>query len=211
MSIEWPLESVTNDEVRRGLVHHVSQSRRDESGLVAHVAEAEIRRLYAEEAAPSMFVYCTTILHFSEAEAYLRITVARAARKHPVLLTMLADGRLHLSGIERLAPHLPLENRDLLLSRAVHKTKRQIEELLAEVAPRPDAPAVMRKLPERSRRLGPSSVSVVELRPDGVGGSSGSAGVPGVPLGPDRAATPSELRLDGVPASVPPPGPFAIV
>src|SRR5262245_65646923 len=125
MSLEWPLESVTNDEVRRGLVRNVSDSRRSESGLVAYVAEAEIRRLYAEEAAPSMFVYCTNVLHFSEAEAYLRITVARAARKHPVLLAMLGDGRLHLSGIARLAPRLTLENRDGLLQRAVPKTSPQ--------------------------------------------------------------------------------------
>ena len=34
-----------------------------------------------------MFVDCTERLHLSEAEAYLRITVARAAREHPRLLT----------------------------------------------------------------------------------------------------------------------------
>ena len=28
--------------------------------------------------------------------------VARASRRHPTLLAMLADGRLHVSGIERL-------------------------------------------------------------------------------------------------------------
>ena len=39
------------------------------------------------------------------------------------------------------------ENRDTLLRRAIHKSKRQIEELVAELAPRPDAPALMRKLP----------------------------------------------------------------
>src|SRR5215510_12837703 len=147
MSLEWPLESVTNDEVRRGLAHHVSDSRRSESGLVAYVAEAEIPRLYAEEAAPSLFVYCTNVLHFSEAEAYLRITVARAAREHPVLLEMLAEGRLHLSGIVRLTPYLTLENRDLLLERATHRSKRQILEMIAELAPKPDVRSRMRKLP----------------------------------------------------------------
>ena len=39
-----------------------------------------------------MFVYCTERLHLSEAEAYLRIRVARASRKHPALLPMLEDG-----------------------------------------------------------------------------------------------------------------------
>jgi len=61
---------------------------------------------------------------------------------------MLADGRLHLSGIAKLAPILTTGNRDRVLSRAVHKTKREIEEIVAELAPRPDAPSLMRKLPE---------------------------------------------------------------
>ena len=73
------------------------------------------RRLYAREASPSMFAYCTEVLHLSEAEAYLRIAAARAAREHPLLLTMLADGRLHLTAIAKLAPHLTLENREDLL------------------------------------------------------------------------------------------------
>src|SRR5262245_2887862 len=188
MSIQWPLESVSNDEVRSGLVHHVSDSRRSESGLVAYVAEAEIRRLYSEEAAPSMFVYCTSVLHFSEAEAYLRITVARAARQHPVILAMLADGRLHLSGIAKLAPHLTLENRDWLLARAVHKTKRQILEMLAELFPQPDAPGVMRKLPQRP--IPARSPMPVELSLDGVHASSEPATVPGGELGLDRVPGP---------------------
>ncbi len=53
-------------------------------------------------------------------------------------------GRLHLSGIERLAPHVTEENRDVLLKRAVHGSKRQIEQLVAELAPRPAAPASCR-------------------------------------------------------------------
>jgi hypothetical protein len=117
--------------------------------LIAHLAEVDARRLYARYASPSMFLYCRDVLHLSEGEGQLRITVAKAAREHPVLLEMLADGRLHLSGIARLAPILTPENRDRLLARAVHKSKRQIEEMVAELAPRPDAPSVVRKLPER--------------------------------------------------------------
>ena len=94
-----------------------------------------------------MFRYCIHVLHLSEPEAYLRIAAARAARRHPVLLAMLADGRLHLSGIAKLAPHLTRENRDALLQRATHLSKRQIEEMIAETCPRPDVPSLVRKLP----------------------------------------------------------------
>jgi hypothetical protein len=72
-------------------------------------------------------------------------------------LEMLRDGRLHLSGIAKLVPHLNRENRDAVLARAARKSKREIEELLAELAPRPDAPTAVRRLPVPA-----------QLRPDGV-------------------------------------------
>jgi hypothetical protein len=144
-----PLAAISDDDLLRRLAEILAQSRRIEKDLVAHIAEVEGRRLYAREAFSSMFAYCTEALHLSEAEAYLRIAVARASREHPMILPMLGDGRLHLSGIAQLAPHLTRENRDALLRRATHRSKRQIEELVAEVAPREDVPALMRRLPER--------------------------------------------------------------
>jgi hypothetical protein len=63
---------------------------------------------------------------------------------------MLADGRVHLSAIALLAPLLTPENHAALLARATHRTKRQVEHLVAELAPRPDAPALVRKLPTRT-------------------------------------------------------------
>ena len=144
-----PLAALSDNDLLRCLAEILSQSRRVERDLVAHIGEVDARRLYAREAFPSMFAYCTGALHLSEGEAYLRIAVARASREHPILLAMLGDGRLHLSGIAQLAPHLTAENREALLSRATHRSKRQIEELIAEVAPREDVPALIRKLPDR--------------------------------------------------------------
>jgi hypothetical protein len=199
MSLERPLESLSDDELLRRLADLLSESRRAESDLVAHIAEVEARRLYAREAAPSMFVYCIDVLHLSEAEAYLRLTAARAAREHPVLLQMLADGRLHLTGIAKLAPHLTPQNRDLLLARAVHRSKRQIEELVAELAPRPDVPGLLRKLPSRpapSNQKEEADVTVLPI-PDGVVSSPDAST-------PSRASA-SSRREDAVPPPVPAP------
>ena len=155
---------LSDDALLHRLSELLGQSRRVEVEIVAHIAEVDARRLYAREAAPSMFAYCTETLHLSEAEAYLRIAVARASRMHPVLLEMLGDGRLHLSAIAKLAPHLTVANRDAVLARAAHRSKRDIEDLVAELAPRPDVPASMRKLPQP-----------VELRRDAVAPTSASA------------------------------------
>ena len=197
------LTSFSDDELLRRLSDLLRQSRRNEADLVAHIGEVDRRRLYSREASPSMFGYCTEVLHLSEAEAYLRIAAARASREHPLLLTMLADGRLHLTAIAKLAPHLTLENREALLKRATHRSKREIEELVAELSPRPDAPAVMRKLPDRrdgktspAPRLGPDAEAPSLGRRPGGGASVDR------PLRPDGVVThESQLRPDGVAAA----------
>ena len=143
------LQSVPDEELLRRLSELLCRSRHVDADIIAHVGEVDARRLYAREAAPSMFAYCTHVLHLSEFEAYLRITVARAARRHPLILTMLRDGSLHLSAVARLAPHLTTENCEALARRAAHRSKREIEELIADLAPQPDAPTVVRKLPDR--------------------------------------------------------------
>jgi hypothetical protein len=177
------LHSVPDDELLRRLGELVSQSRRVEADLVWHIGEVDVRRLFARDAFPSMFAYCIAALHLSEAEAYLRITVARAARRHGVLLEMLRDGRLHLRGIAMLAPLLTEENRDSLLLRASHLSKREMERLVAELSPRPDVVSGIRKVPERrdvrsahSARTEIGRGSQDELCPDRVDDSGMEAG-----------------------------------
>ena len=149
MKHENTLTKLSDDALLRRLSDLVQNSRRVEADLIAHIAEVDARRLYAREATPSMFAYCTERLHLSEGETFLRIQVARAARRHPVLLKVLADGRVHLTGLGKLVPHLTLDNRDELLDKATHRSKREIEELVAALQPRPDVPAGARKLPSR--------------------------------------------------------------
>ena len=162
------LQSLSDNELLRRLSELLQNSRRVEADLIGHIAEVDRRRLYARHS-PSLFVYCTEVLHLSEHEAYLRIEVSRASRKHPVLFQMLADGRLHLSGIAVLHKHLTEANRETLLERATHKSKRQIEELVAELNPRPDVPPTIRKLPERPSQTKAPPSDRPQLGPDRVG------------------------------------------
>ena len=106
MNKKHEVKSLSDDELLVRLSNVLKDSRRVESVLVAHVAEVDARRLYASEASPSMHKYCVDVSNLSDAEAYLRIKAARTSRRYPVLLTMLEDGRLHLSGIAVLTPHL---------------------------------------------------------------------------------------------------------
>ena len=207
-----PLASVSDDVLLRRLAEILGQSRRVEAELVAHIAEVDERRLWAREAFPSLFAYCTEALHLSEGEAYLRIAAARALHEHPVLLGMLSDGRLHLSGIALLVPHLTTENRQTLLQRATHRSKRQIEELIASVAPRADAPSLMRRLPVRAA---PTTLEAPAATPSvAVPSAPGTEPTPsgmGSPVTPSPAhllsLSPDAPSVSGAPSPHPPPPP----
>jgi len=141
------LRRLSDEDLLRRTRELTSHSRHTEALLLAHLGEIDARRLYLREACSSLFAYCTERLHFSEGEAELRIAACRAARQYPLILDMLADGRLHLTAVALLAPHLTAANRETVLRRAVHRSKRDVLELVAELAPQPDVPALIRKLP----------------------------------------------------------------
>jgi hypothetical protein len=118
--------------------------------LLVHLGEVDARKLYLARGYSSMFVYCRSALGMSEAEAYLRMRAADVGRRFPLVLERFGSGDVHLSAIKLLAPHLTQDNHAQLLDRVRGMTKREIEVLVAELAPKPDVPARMRKLPERA-------------------------------------------------------------
>src|SRR6187431_2104911 len=129
---------LSDADVRRELLEVCAKERVTVAEVVAWIAEFDARELYREEACSSMFVYCIERLHFSEDAAYKRIRVARLSREFPVVLEYLASGKIHLTALGLLAPHLTEENHRVVLERAVFRTKKQIEELCAELSPKPD-------------------------------------------------------------------------
>ena len=134
--------------------------------LLVHLGEVDARGLYRERAYPSMFTYCVEELHMSESEAYLRIHAARLSRQYPLLVQLLSQGKLHLTAIKLLGPQLTADNHVQLLERASGKGKREIELLVAEIAPKPDIPSRIRKLPESSSPEAEPSSPVSKLAPD---------------------------------------------
>src|SRR5262245_8420241 len=116
--------------------------------LIVHLAELDARRLYLGAGFSSLFEYCTDVLRLSEHETYNRIEAARALRRCPAILDLLAEGSLSLTTVRLLAPHLTPENEDRLLEGARGLSKRKVEEMLASLFPRPEPPPLTRKLPE---------------------------------------------------------------
>jgi hypothetical protein len=117
--------------------------------LVAHLAEFDARRLHLAAGYSSLFAYCCQVLGLSEHGTYNRIEAARAARRFPAILERLADGSLNVTTVRLLAPHLTGDNHEELLGAAARRSKREVEELVARLSPRPDTPSSVRKVPER--------------------------------------------------------------
>ena len=115
--------------------------------LIALLGELDARRLYLGEGFSSLFTYCTQALHLSEHATYNRIEAARAARRFPVILERLEAGSMTLTTVRLLAPHLTEANHRDLLERVHYKSKRDVELVIATLAPAPDVPSVVRKLP----------------------------------------------------------------
>ena len=116
--------------------------------LVAHLAALDSRpALYAAQGYGSLFSYCTQALRLSEDAACNRIEAARACRRFPLILDLLASGEVTLTSVRLLGRHLTPENHQAVLARARGRSRQQIEALVAELAPQPDVPSSVRKLP----------------------------------------------------------------
>jgi hypothetical protein len=174
---------VTDQELITRLRSLVRADQTLNARLLVHLGEVDARGLYRERAYASMFTYCIEELQMSEAQAYLRIQAARLGRQFPRVVQLLAQGALHLTAIKLLGPHLTADNHVRLLERASGMGKREVEQLVAAIAPKPDVPSRIRKLPEAScahdpRRdaLAPTSVDANQV-PFTVEAAAGSSPV----------------------------------
>jgi hypothetical protein len=137
----FSLTHLSNEVLDRQLPTTAARSREVTAELLAYIAEFDERKRFLPAAYESMLAYCIGELRLSRDEAKQRLHIARAGRACPGVFEALEQGRIHLTGLRLLAPHLTPENADDLLSAATDKSKEEIEQLLAERSPRLDVPA----------------------------------------------------------------------
>jgi hypothetical protein len=160
--------------------------------LVAHLAELDARRLHLGAGFSSLFVYCCEVLHLSEHDTYQRIEAARTARRFPVILELLSEGAINLATIRLLSVHLTDGNHRELLAAASHRSKRDVEELVASRFPRPDIAALVRKLPTPKPISAAPGVSAPAL----LAPSSSTAAAPAPPSRPAIVAPLAPSRYE---------------
>lgn len=117
--------------LRRDLFAAAERDRTDTAEFLALIAEFDASRLYVPEGYSSMHAFCVGELRMCEDSAYKRIQAGRAGWKYPQLFAALSAGKLHLSAIFLLSPHLTPENVDELVAASTHQSKRAIRDLIA--------------------------------------------------------------------------------
>jgi hypothetical protein len=133
--MRYSLFHLTDQALLRDLAALVAQDRHTTASMLAHLAEVDARKLYLPAGYPSLHAWCLGELGLPEDSAARRIRACRAAREFPVIFPAVADGRLHLSAVVMLAPHLTPGNAEDLIAAATQKTSAEIRMMLAERFP----------------------------------------------------------------------------
>ena len=140
------VEALSSPELLAALDRVAAQGRELTADLVALLAECDERKLYAQEGYASLFEFCVQRLRLSESQAYHRIQAARAARRFPLVVERLRDGRVTLTAVALLREHLTEANHREVLDWAEGRRKREVEEFVRALDPRPDVPTSLRRL-----------------------------------------------------------------
>ena len=153
------VEAMSSADLLTATQELVRSSRGKEAELLVHLGEIDERKLYLQRSYRSRFAFCLGEYNFSEDAAAYRITVARAARRLPLILEAVRKGEVHLAGLRVLVPHLTTDNQREVLAAAAGKSRSEIEELVARLAPKPPVPTLIRKVSveppsQRDARLG---------------------------------------------------------
>src|SRR6185436_19118065 len=73
---------------------------------VEHLVEVERRKLHLTRGFPGLIDYCMEVLGCSRDVAANRVVAAHAVQRYPVVLAMLRERQLHLSGVRVIAQYL---------------------------------------------------------------------------------------------------------
>jgi 5-methylcytosine-specific restriction endonuclease McrA len=135
--------------------------------ILPHLAEVDRRQLYVGRGYSSLFEYCVSHLGYGESSAWRRVCAARAVGRAPEIYDLLKREKLTFSGVILLSKALRPDNKRELLVRVVGKSRRQIEQVVAEYQP-------PKRIPDQAR---PTMV-LAAASPVGAGASGDRPGAP---------------------------------
>ena len=159
------LERLSTEELDHSIAKLVRDEKRNVALVIAHIAEMSRRKGHLERGYKSLFDYCVRRLQLSEGSVARRIQVANVSGRFPQLLLALVENRMSLTVAGLLAPHLQEENVDRLLSDCAGMTKREADEYLVALRPKPVFTPSIRRAPSSPALTEPPTVQATPPQP----------------------------------------------
>jgi hypothetical protein len=113
----------------------LSRERSAMAEFLVALADFDERRLWESLGHSGLFSFLHRELGMSKAAAFYRKTAAELVRRFPEIVEPLRDGRLCITAIAELAKVIKPENRDEVLPRFFHCSKREAKQVSAAIAP----------------------------------------------------------------------------
>ncbi len=149
------LERLSDGDLMATADRLVVVHRKAAANLLACLVEVVRRDLHLVDGASTLADWCMARWGVSEDQAWTYTKVVEVARKWPLALEMVADGRLSLSGVRALRQHLSNDNAEERLREAAGKTRQELQLLMARWTPRADVPGRVVRLPARRSAAAP--------------------------------------------------------
>ncbi|MBS2013094.1 MAG: HNH endonuclease [Deltaproteobacteria bacterium] len=130
------LAALTNEELIARVEAMCGRSTRLMAQLLVHLGEVEARGLFRDAGYTSMFAYCMERLRMCESATWRRLHAARLCRRSARLVSLIEEGRVHLSALGMIGATITDAELDQVIDRISGKTKREVEEIVASTNPK---------------------------------------------------------------------------
>ncbi|HEU4929139.1 MAG TPA: HNH endonuclease signature motif containing protein [Candidatus Krumholzibacteria bacterium] len=129
------LSGLTDHELLAGLQKLRGSERETTLEILRHLIEVERRKLHLKLGYPSMFVYCTEHLCYSESSAGRRVQSARCLVRFPQVELLLQRGEINLVTLGLVANLLTPQNVDWFMEKIRNKRQREVEAIVSAFRP----------------------------------------------------------------------------
>lgn len=130
------LRKLNLDALNLEAVKAVESCQRADAYLLRVIEVVSEKELYLDCGLPSLYSYCTRLLHISEGIACALIAVINKGKEVPELIAAVELGKVSLSKAKKICSVITPKNHREWIDLATHETSRVIEKCVAQANPK---------------------------------------------------------------------------
>ncbi len=135
------LNRLENSKLLKETMVAVKKEKTQTAIVLKYLTEIDRRRAYGELSISSLFSYCKKILHYSDAEAAIRVKAVRATKRVPKIQQEIENGSIGLSQAALLDTYFKTEgtaNSKKIVIKLKNQSVRDSEKILAKESTVPE-------------------------------------------------------------------------